>query len=94
MALSRFLTGRWQERQGKIRGPACGGPGFGHTSPDREIKSQSQRCERIDLNLGGSRILGFVIRSAYFGLIFLRLDFDVLWHVPVIVANRNSCKLC
>ena len=36
--------------------------GFGWTSPDREIRSQSQRCERIDLNFGGSRILGFVIR--------------------------------
>ena len=77
MALSRFLTGRWQEPKGKIRGPACRGPGFGWTSPNREIRSQSQRCERIDLNLGGSRILGFVLRSAYFGLI-LRLDLDVL----------------
>ena len=54
------------------RGPACPGPGFGWTSPDREIKSQSQRCERIDLNLGGSLILGCVIRSTYFTLI-LRL---------------------
>ena len=62
---------------GKDRGPAYRGPGFGWTSPDREIRSQSQRCERIDLNLGGSRILGFVIRSAYFGLI-LRLDLDIL----------------
>ena len=25
------------------------------------------RCEMIDLNFGGSRILDFVIRSAYFG---------------------------
>ena len=77
MALSRFLTDRWQVPQGKIGGPAGRGPGFGWTSPDRKIKSQSQRCERIDLNLGGSLIFGFVIRSAYFGLI-LRLDFDVL----------------
>ena len=46
-------------------------------SPDREIRSQSQRCERIDLNFGGSRILGFVIRSTCFDLV-LRLDFDVL----------------
>ena len=45
------------------RGPAFRGPGFGWTSPDREIKPQSQRCERIDLNLGGSLILGCVIRS-------------------------------
>ena len=59
------------------RGPVCRGPGFGWTSPDREIKSQSQRCERIDLNLGGSLILGCVIRSTYFGLI-LRLDLHVL----------------
>ena len=44
-------------------GPACRGPGFGWMSPDREIRSQSQRCERIDLNLGGSLILGFVVRS-------------------------------
>ena len=62
---------------GKDRGPACRGPWFGWTSPDREIRSQSQRCERIDLNLGGSRILGFVTRSAYYGLI-LRLELDVL----------------
>ena len=48
-----------------FRGPGC------------EIKSQSQRCERIDLNLGGSLILGCVIRSTYFGLI-LRLDLHVL----------------
>ena len=48
-------------------------PGFRWMSPDREIRSQSQRCERIDLNLGGSLILGFVIRSTYSGLI-LRLD--------------------
>ena len=47
------------------------------TSPDHEIRSQSHRCERIDLNLGGSLILGFVIRSTYFGLI-LRLDLDIL----------------
>ena len=71
MALSRFLTDHWQVPQGKIggpagRGPAGRGPGFGWTSPDRKIKSQSQRCERIDLNLGGSLIFGFVIRSAYF----------------------------
>ena len=66
MALSRFLTDRWQVPQGKIGGPAGRGPGFGWTSPDRKIKSQSQRCERIDLNLGGSLIFGFVIRSAYF----------------------------
>ena len=59
------------------RGPACRGPGFGWTSHDREIKSQSQRCERIDLNLGGSQILGCVIRATYFGLI-LRLDLHVL----------------
>ena len=58
-------------------GGACRGPGFGWTSPDREIKSQSQRCERIDLNLGGSLILGCIIRSTYFGLIF-RLDLHVL----------------
>ena len=32
-------------------------------SPDREIMSHSQRCERIDLNLDGSLGLGFVIRS-------------------------------
>ena len=31
-------------------GAACRGPGFGWISPDREIKSQSQMCERIDLN--------------------------------------------
>ena len=37
-------------------------------SPDRGILSHSQRCERIDLNFGGSRIFGFVIRSAYFGV--------------------------
>ena len=43
-------------------GAACRGPGFGWTSPDREIKSQSQRCERFELNLGGSLILGCVIR--------------------------------
>ena len=59
------------------RGAACRGPGFGWTSPDREIKSQSQKCERIDLNLGGSLMLGCVIRSTYFGLI-LRLDLHVL----------------
>ena len=59
------------------RGPACRGPGFGWMSPDREIRSQSQMCERIDLNFGGSRILRCVIRSAYFGLV-LRLDLDVL----------------
>ena len=47
------------------------------TSPDREIRSQSQRCARIDLNLGGSRILSLVIRSIYFGL-HLRLDLDFL----------------
>ena len=46
-------------------------------SPYRDIRSQSQRCERIDLNFGGNRILSFVIRSAYFGLL-LRLDLDVL----------------
>ena len=34
-------------------------------------------CEKIDLNVGVSRILGFVIRSAYFGVV-LRLAFDVL----------------
>ena len=44
------------------RGTSDRGPGFGWMSPDREIRSQSQRCERIDLNFGGSRILGFVIR--------------------------------
>ena len=59
------------------RGPACRGPGFGWISPDREIKSQSQRCERIDLNLGGSLILGCVTRSTYVGLM-LRLDLHVL----------------
>ncbi len=63
--------------QGYVGGPACRGPLFGRTSPDREIRSQSQRCERIDLNFGGNRILGFVIRSTYFGLV-LRLDLDVL----------------
>ena len=26
------------------RGLACRGPGFGWTSPDREIRSQIQRC--------------------------------------------------
>ena len=62
---------------GRGGGAAFRGPGFGWTSPDREIKSQSQRCERIDLNLGGSLILGCVIRSTYFGLI-LRLDLHVL----------------
>ena len=66
-------------------------------SPDRGIMSQSQRCERIDLNFGGSRILGFVIRSAYFVLV-LRLDLNVLGHAPVMVANRNitieSCAIC
>ena len=46
---------------GICRGPACRGPEFGWTSPDREIKSQSQRCERIDLNLGGSLILGYIV---------------------------------
>ena len=60
-----------------VGGPAFRGPGFGWTSPDREIKSQSQRCERIDLNLCGSLILGCVIRSTYFGLI-LRLYLHVL----------------
>ena len=45
-----------------VGGAACRGPGFGWTSPDREIKSQSQRCERFELNLGGSLILGCVIR--------------------------------
>ena len=59
------------------RGPACCGSGFGWTSPDRDIKSQSQRCDTIDLNLGDSLILGCVIRSTYFGLI-LRLDLHVL----------------
>ena len=57
-------------------GPACRGPRFGWTSPDREIKSLSQRCERIELNLGGSLILGCVIRWTYFGLI-LMLDLHV-----------------
>ena len=49
------------------------------------------------LNSGGSRILGFVIRSAYVGLV-LRLDLDVLRHVPVMVANKHmtieSCAIC
>ena len=67
---NRSLAGATRDRSG---GPAFRGPGFRWTSPDREIKSQSQRCERIDLNLGGSLILGCVIRSTYFGLI-LRLD--------------------
>ena len=62
---------------GRGGGAAIRGPGFGWTSPDREIKSQSQRCERIDLNLGGSLILGCVIGTTYFGLI-LRLDLHVL----------------
>ena len=60
--LISILTGRWQVPHGYIGGPAYRGPGFGRTSPDREIRSQSQRCEKIDLNFGGSRILGFVIR--------------------------------
>ena len=59
------------------RGPACRGPGFWWMSPDPEFKSQSQRCVRIDLSLGGSLILGCVIRSTYFDLI-LRLDLHVL----------------
>ena len=71
------------------RGPACRGTGLGWTSPDREIRSLSQKCERVDLNLGGSLILGFIIRSTYFGLI-LRLDLDILWHVPVVVAKSNN----
>ena len=32
---------------GRGGGAASRGPGFGWTSPDREIKSESQRCERI-----------------------------------------------